>query len=83
MKRASSDVGLIMTCYNLRRLINVIGITALIEFMLTKCTRFLAYLRLNRPKLVPIKPWDSLKQNFSIIIENCEESLYLKKLLAA
>jgi len=83
MKRASSDVGLIMTCYNLRRIINLVGIKALMEFMLTKCTRLLAYLSLNKPKLVPINPWDAPKHNFSIIIEKCEESLYLKKLLAA
>ena len=83
MKRASSDVGLIMTSYNLRRLINLVGIKALMEFMLTKCARFSVYLSLNKPKLIPINPWDALKHNFSIIIEKREESLYLKKLLAA
>jgi len=31
--RASADVGLMMTCYNLRRIINILGINVLQEYL--------------------------------------------------
>lgn len=36
--KASADVGLIMTAYNLRRIINIIGIKQFIEFLKTRLT---------------------------------------------
>ncbi len=56
IKRATADVGLIFSCYNIKRLINILGIDALIEsfnkgkrFCAQILTRYGIKLRLLRP----------------------------------
>lgn len=44
MKHASSDVGLILVAYNLRRIINIIGMDGLKEYLRTLITTFLAFI---------------------------------------
>ncbi|PKQ60727.1 hypothetical protein BZG01_20540 [Labilibaculum manganireducens] len=48
MARASADVGLLMTAYNLRRLINIIGIKTIIKWALQQFSYFLE-------SMVPLK----------------------------
>jgi hypothetical protein len=51
MKHASADVGLIFTCYNLRRIFNLIGKNQLKEYMKGLTSMFLiliGYFKLNR-----------------------------------
>jgi len=46
MKRASADVGIILTAYNLRRLINILGIKVLIKYLKVLASFILAIFRL-------------------------------------
>ena len=51
MKHASADVGLIFTCYNLRRIFNLIGKSQLKEYLKEYASMFLiliGYFKLNR-----------------------------------
>lgn len=66
MKRASADVGLIFTAYNLRRILNIIGIEAfrryfLLVFMLKRA--FLSSLEAFRQQLILIGKTGSQKLN--------------------
>ncbi len=54
--RASSDVGLIFTAYNLRRLINIIGISKLGAYLKEALLYFLTILHALRPKSSNSKP---------------------------
>ncbi|PKQ60141.1 transposase, partial [Labilibaculum filiforme] len=57
MTRASSDVGLLMTAYNLRRLINIVGIKALIKWAKQLLSYFLELMELLGLKLAKIRTW--------------------------
>ena len=46
MGRASADVGLLMTAYNLRCLINIVGIKTLIEWAIQQLSYFLELMEL-------------------------------------
>jgi len=54
-ERASADVGLIMTAYNLRRLINIIGLKTLMEWAIQQLSYFLELVVLLELKLVQIR----------------------------
>jgi len=51
MARASADVGLMLTAYNLRRLINILGINEFLKALIASILSFLAFLRLIRAKI--------------------------------
>jgi transposase len=51
IERASADVGLIMTAYNLRRLINIVGVKALMEWAIQQLSYFLELIALLELKL--------------------------------
>ena len=55
IKRASADVGLIMTAYNLRRLINIIGVETLMKWAIQHLFSFYKIMMLFDAKLAKIK----------------------------
>jgi len=78
--RASSDVGLIFTAYNLRRLINIIGIAELGAYLREALLVFFAYLPVHRPKISDSKRM-SFSDNFFLIINSIlQKALYLLKI---
>ena len=66
MTRASSDVGLLMTAYNLRRLINIVGIKTLIKCAKQLLSYFLELMELLGLKLAKIRTW-FLSENIKAI----------------
>ena len=55
IKRASADVGLIMTAYNLRRLINIIGVETLMKWAIQHLFSLYEIMMLFDVKLAKIK----------------------------
>lgn len=55
IKRASADVGLIMTAYNLRRLINIIGLKTLMKWAIQQLSYFLELIELLELKWTQIR----------------------------
>ncbi|BAX81470.1 IS1182 family transposase [Labilibaculum antarcticum] len=53
--RASADVGLIMTAYNLRRLINIIGLKTLLKWAILQLSCFLEFMVLLKLKMSQIR----------------------------
>lgn len=78
IKRASADVGLIMTAYNLRRLINIIGLKTLIKWAITLLLKFFPLITLSDLK------WTQIKANYNFVKKRicnfyvCLKPLYLK-----
>jgi hypothetical protein len=79
IKNASADVGFIFIAYNLRRIINIIGISKLKEYfdliyvhVLTKILKLVLYKQIDLPQSVLIK--QNLKTRFllanKILISN-------------
>jgi hypothetical protein len=78
MARASADVGLIMTAYNLRRLINLLGLKTLMEWALQQLSCFLELMVPLKLKLVQIRT-SILFPNKSIFnFYVCLKPLYLR-----
>lgn len=83
MKRASADVGLIMIAYNLRRLINIIGISQLME-QIVGVSSFLSSLgALITSKKLHLGTLLHIKAHPYFIFNNFTNPLYLTKTLAA
>ena len=70
--RASSDVGLIFTAYNLRRLINIIGISKLGAYLREALLYFLAILHALRPIISNFK-FKNFSNNSSLIIISIQQ----------
>jgi hypothetical protein len=56
IKRAESDIGLILIAYNLRRIINLIGFKTLIRYLMKRISFVFSYLPENKPILRRFKP---------------------------
>ena len=63
MQRASGDVGLMFTAYNLRRLINLIGLKTLIKYFKELCLIFSKKLAQIWTEISNFKPLKILKKN--------------------
>jgi len=63
MQRASADVGLMFTAYNLRRLINLIGLKTLIKYFKELCLIFSKKLAQIWLKISSFKPLKFLQKN--------------------
>ena len=63
IERACTDVGLIMTAYNLRRIISVIGVKTLIEWATQQLSCFLKLRMLLESELTQIRISIQLKIN--------------------
>jgi len=80
IKRAEADVGLIFTAYNLRRLINIIGIKALGSYFQSLLFVFWAYIKPLRLKISQIKTTVFLKNIFINLEGQYQKALYLVKI---
>ena len=78
-ERASADVGLIFTAYNLRRLINIIGIFELGSYLGELLSILLAWIFALKLKITPFKPSWFLEIISDNIYSMQEKSLYLLK----
>ena len=65
IKRAQADVGLIFTAYNLRRIINLIGIKTLVSYLQSVLLLFSLYMKLLKRKLIPFEPSHFSTQNIT------------------
>ena len=63
MKRASADVGFIFIAYNLRRIINILGIEKLIEAISQFCSKTVNKVIKDLMKLILDQPY-LLKSNY-------------------
>jgi len=77
MARASADVGLIMTAYNLRRLINIIGVITLMKWALQQLSYFLELMMLLELKLTQIRTSILFQNKSNINFYVCLKPLYL------
>jgi hypothetical protein len=81
IERASADVGLIFTAYNLRRIINILGFNLLQDFL--RELVFIIFAIINTPKVRKLK--NTPCYIFAIIPainkDNCSKSLILTQIL--
>lgn len=82
-ERASADVGLIMTAYNLRRLINIIGLRQLVEYMVNMTVYLLSFSSFTKPKSAHISLLHQITSKMQSIFYNLSNQLYLTKMEAA
>jgi hypothetical protein len=75
MERASADVGLIMIAYNLRRLINIIGLKTLMKWALQQAYYFLKSMVLLEAKLASRKVLILFPNNISFNFQVCLKPL--------
>lgn len=80
IKRAEADVGMIFTAYNLRRLINIIGIEALESYFQSLLFVFCVYIKLLRLKITQIKTSLFLQNIFINLEGQQQKALYLVKI---
>jgi hypothetical protein len=78
MERASVDVGLIMIAYNLRRLINIVGLNAFMKWALQQVYYFLKSMVLLEAKLASRKVLILFPNNISFNFQVCLKPLYLR-----
>jgi transposase len=72
-QRASADVGLMFTAYNLRRLLTILGLQGLLTTLLTGCSYLFAQINLIRLKMRHFNPLEIFIKIFSP-----SETTYLK-----
>ena len=77
IERASSDIGLIMTAYNLRRLINILGYDQLMEYLKSICLAFSIKIRSYYLKLRDLRNKYLPQRNTEIILKTALNHLYL------
>jgi transposase len=83
MERASADVGLIMTVYNLRRLINIVGIKKLMEYIVNMTAYLPSFSSSIKLKIDHISFLLQISSKQHSIFNNLSNQLYLTKPQAA
>lgn len=76
-QRAGSDVGLMFTAYNLRRLLTILGIHGLLTTLLTVCSYILALFDLIRSKIIHFKLCELFCKIFSSPKTTCLKVEYI------
>jgi len=81
INRASADVGFMMTAYNLRRIINIVGLKELKKYMKTVISFILEKMRLLKPKLSKITiPVFQIKNSKPILDLSLKQLYLIQKL---
>lgn len=75
INRASADVGLIMLAYNLRRLINLVGLQELLRYAIAINTLFQSSLRQLKPLNLQVKNYQFLQLILNRITCNYNDSI--------
>jgi transposase len=75
--RASADVGLMFTAYNVRRLINILGIRGLLTALLTACSYLFALIGLIRSEIRHFEPSEIFCKIFSTPGRTYPKSAYI------
>lgn len=81
IERAKADVGLMFTAYNLRRIINTIGFSALKEYLKINFHLFLIVTNLIRSKISTFKASLFLKNCKQFFLESSQKKLIFDNLL--
>ncbi|PKQ62090.1 hypothetical protein BZG02_14260 [Labilibaculum filiforme] len=77
MAKANADVGLLMTAYNLHRLVHIVGIKTPIKRAIQLSSYFLELMKLLGLKLAQIRTWFLLKNKSNINFYVSLKQLYL------
>lgn len=77
INRASADVGFIMTAYNFRRIINIVGLKTLTEYLETVVSFILENIPLLKLKLSDISDLENQIQNRKTVLFKSLKQLYL------
>ena len=77
ISRASADVGLIMIAYNFRRIINIVGVKALKNYLNTVISFILQKTMLLKLKLSNISPFEYQMKNMKMVLYISLKQLYL------
>jgi transposase len=80
IKRAEADVGLIFTAYNLRRIINLIGLKALGNYLHSILFIFSLYLKLLKRKISRLQQSYFLKEITVNLLNRSQKALFLIKI---
>ena len=80
MKRASSDVGLIFIAYNMRRLINIIGITNLVAHLKSFISLFFVEICAFRSQIIQFKAINIFNRILNYLFADGQKSLNLLKI---
>ena len=76
-QRASSDVGLMFTAYNLRRLLTILGLQGLLTTLLTACSYLFALKGSIRSKIILFKLSELFRKIFSPPETTCLKVVYI------
>lgn len=77
INRASADVGFIMTAYNFRRIINIVGLKTLKEYLETVVSFILEIMPLLKLKLSDISDFENKLKNKKTVLYKSLKQLYL------
>lgn len=81
INRASADVGFIMTAYNFRRIINIVGLKTLKEYLETVVSFILEIMPLLKLKLSDINDFEyQLKNKITVLFESLKQLYLIRRL---
>ncbi len=79
-ERASSDVGFIFTAYNLRRIINIIGVTNLGAYLKEALVLFLALILTLKSQISITQIGINIKEKINYYFDFTQKGLFLVKI---